>query len=97
VATLRFKVCEAKSGKIVGRLTSAPVSLSGGSEQVVDVKIEPVPKVAILQLCFGAVAMMPDWPGCKDIASAKSNSDAIFGDTSSVAPPPDGQPRTTPP
>ena len=39
VATLRFTVREAKSGKVVGGTASGPVSLAGGSGQTVDVRI----------------------------------------------------------
>ncbi len=39
VATLRLVVREAKSGKIVGKTTSNPVSLPGGSEQTLDLRV----------------------------------------------------------
>jgi hypothetical protein len=39
VATLRFTVREAKSGKVAGIATSDPIPLAGGSGQMVDVRI----------------------------------------------------------
>jgi len=37
--SLRFTVREAKSGRVVGRLTRGPVSIAGGAAQMVDVRI----------------------------------------------------------
>jgi hypothetical protein len=39
VATLQFTVREAKSGRVVGRMSGAPLSLPGGSEGTVEVHI----------------------------------------------------------
>jgi hypothetical protein len=39
VATLRFTVREARSGRVVGTATSGPVALQGGGEGTVDVRI----------------------------------------------------------